>query len=349
MKIIAAASAFPKDYYPQQVLLGALKAYWGDRLPNPELLDRLHARACVDGRYLARPLLEYYQMQTFGDFNRAWAQSAEELGSKALCRAMTQAGIDRDEIGALFFVSVTGVASPSIDARLINRMQLSNNTKRIPIFGLGCVAGAAGIARAADYVKAYPSQVAALVSVELCSLTLQRDDLTPANLISSGLFGDGAAAVLVAGADYKQPGPEVIASKSVFYPDTGHVMGWDISEKGFRIVLSPDVPKVIREHLGEDVDEFLAEHDLRRDDIGAWVLHTGGPKVLEATQDALGVNREALAISWDCLRRTGNLSSASVLCVLEQFMTKQRPAAGTWSILAAMGPGFCSELVLLKW
>ncbi len=126
-------------------------------------------------------------------------------------------------------------------------------------------------------------------------------------------------------------------------------MGWDVSEKGFRIVLSPQVPDVVRERLGHDVDSFLAEHDLTRADIGCWILHTGGPKVLEATQDALGIDRQALAASWDCLRKTGNLSSASVLLVLEEIMTRRPPAPGTWSILAAMGPGFCSELVLLRW
>jgi alkylresorcinol/alkylpyrone synthase len=191
--------------------------------------------------------------------------------------------------------------------------------------------------------------VAALVSVELCSLTLQRDDLTVANLISSGLFGDGAAAVLVAGDDFEQTGPEIIDTRSTLYPDTEEVMGWKISEKGFELMLSPAVPRVVRQHLGHDVDKLLEEHDLRRSDIGAWILHTGGPKVLEASQEALGIDRTALETSWECLRATGNLSSASVLCVLEQFMTKKRPAPETWSILAAMGPGFCSEVVLLRW
>ncbi|HZU26299.1 MAG TPA: 3-oxoacyl-[acyl-carrier-protein] synthase III C-terminal domain-containing protein [Bryobacteraceae bacterium] len=135
----------------------------------------------------------------------------------------------------------------------------------------------------------------------------------------------------------------------MFYPDTEEVMGWDISEKGFRIVLTPEVPDVVRGHLRHDVDEFLTDFGLTRADIGCWVLHTGGPKVLEATQDALQVDRTALAASWDCLRRTGNLSSASVLCVLEEIMSRRRPAPGTWSVLAAMGPGFCSELVLLRW
>ena len=349
MKIISAATAFPEHYYKQDFLFSALSEYWKDQLPNLEILRRLHVRACVDGRYLARPIADYYRMRTFGEFNNAWMEAAEQLGTQALERAMVHSGTRPEQIGALFFVSVTGVSSPSMDVRFIDNLKLSPSTKRIPIFGLGCVAGAAGIARAADYVKAYPEQVAALVSVETCSLTLQREDLTVANLISSGLFGDGAAAVLVAGANVEQAGPEIIATKSTLYPHTEEVMGWKVSEKGFGLVLSPDVPKVIREHLGSDVDAFLAEHGLSRSDIGAWVLHTGGPKVLEASQEALGIDRAALEISWECLRTTGNLSSASVLCVLEQFMIKRRPKPGTWSILAAMGPGFCSELVLMRW
>jgi alkylresorcinol/alkylpyrone synthase len=349
MKIISAASAFPKYYYPQELLLTALRTYWADELSRPETLDRLHSRACVDGRHLAYPMEEYYKMQTFGDFNRAWMKAAEELGSQALCRALTQAGLAPTDIGAIFFVSVTGVCSPSIDAKLVNRLKLSPHIKRIPIFGLGCVAGAAGIARAADYVRAYPDQVAALVSVELCSLTLQKKDLSVANLISSGLFGDGAAAVLVAGANCEAPGPAIVATESTFYPDSEDVMGWDISEKGFQIVLSPSVPEVIREHLGQDVDAFLSGHDLTRQDITSWIMHTGGPKVLEASQEALGLRREALQTSWDCLRKTGNLSSASVLCVLEQVLKQPRPQPGAYSVLAAAGPGFCSELVLLRW
>jgi alkylresorcinol/alkylpyrone synthase len=349
MKIISAASAFPQYYYSQNVLTAALESYWSGELDRHDMLERLHARACVDGRHLAYPIDEYLKMQTFGDFNRAWMKAAEELARLALCCALTRAGLAPHEIDAIFFVSVTGVGSPSIDAKLVNSLHLSPHVKRIPIFGLGCVAGAAGIARAADYVRAFPRHVAALVSVELCSLTLQKKDLSVANLISSGLFGDGAAAVLVAGADREQAGPEIVDTRSTFYPGTEDVMGWDISERGFRIVLSPSVPAVIREHLGVDVDAFLADHGLARRDIGSWIMHTGGPRVLEATQEALGVGPEALQISWDCLRRTGNLSSASVLCVLEEVMQKQRPASGTFSVLAAAGPGFCSELVLLKW
>jgi len=313
------------------------------------MLERLHARTGVDGRFLALPLERYLQLGGWGEANNEWIEAAEELGQQAICRALTRAGLHPGDLGALLFTSITGVCSPSIDARLINRMKMPPDIRRTPIFGLGCVGGAAGITRAADYVRAYPDQIAVVLAVEICSLTIQKDDLSIANLISSGLFGDGGAAALVAGDDCDLPGPEIVGTRSVFYPDTEEVMGWDISEKGFRIVLTPEVPDVVRGHLRHDVDEFLTDFGLTRADIGCWVLHTGGPKVLEATQDALQVDRTALAASWDCLRRTGNLSSASVLCVLEEIMSRRRPAPGTWSVLAAMGPGFCSELVLLRW
>jgi alkylresorcinol/alkylpyrone synthase len=326
-----------------------LKKYWVGRLNNPEVVDRMHNHSAIDGRYLSLPIDAYYEMNKWGEANDAWIECAKDLGQRALCSALAGAGLGAQDIDALFVVSVTGVASPSLDARLANLMGMSPRIKRIPIFGLGCVAGAAGIARAADYVRGFPHQVAALLSVELCSLTLQKEDVSMANLISSALFGDGAAAVIIAGAERSEGGPEVLDTRSIFYPGTEHIMGWDISEKGFQIVLSPELPALIVEHLGHDVDEFLADHGLARKDIGRWILHTGGPKILEATGTALGLPKEALDASWECLRQVGNLSSTSVLLVLEEIFKRRRPAAGTYSVLAAMGPAFCSELVLLRW
>src|SRR5450631_2887105 len=356
MQIISAASAFPKHYYPQAVLLQALEKYWGAELENPELLHRLHRNTGVDGRHLALPVHAYPKLSGWGEVNDLWIEVALDLGKQAICRALTYAGIAARDLGAFFFTSVTGIASPSIDALLINRIGLSPNIRRVPMFGLGCVAGAAGTARAADYVKAYPSQLAVLLSVELCSLTIQKEDLSPANLISSGLFGDGAAAVIVAGEECntfapesEQPGPKILATRSVFYPQTEEMMGWRISEKGFSLVLSREVPNLVRKQIGQDVDAFLAAYGHSRHDIGSWVLHTGGPKVLEAIQDALGLKNGQLGASWDCLRKTGNLSSASVLVVLEEVMKHRRPTPGTLGLMAAMGPGFCSELLLLQW
>jgi len=349
VKIAGVGSAFPKHYYDQEILVAALKNDWRQRLPNPDILDRLEDSMKVDGRYTARPIDFYENMNKWGQANDVWIEVGLELGEKALCGALAGAGMEPNQLSAIFVTSVTGIAAPSLDARLVNRMGLSRNIKRIPIFGLGCVAGAAGIARAADYVRGYPKQAAALLSVELCSLTLQRDDLSMAHLISALLFGDGAAATVVVGDEIKSDGPEILATKSIFYPNTERTMGWDISEKGFRIVLSADVPDTVLKHLGPDVDEFLAEQNLRRSDVKSWVMHTGGPKVLEATAEALGLTKQDLDASWECLRKVGNLSSTSVLLVLEDVYKNRRPAPGTLSILAAMGPGFCSELVLLRW
>ena len=349
MRIAGVASAFPEHHYRQSEIAATLKQHWSGKIEKPEVLDRLLARVGVDGRYLTLPLTEYDKLSTWGEANDAWIENAEDLAYTALCRALTRAGIEPEELSAIFFASVTGICSPSIDARLINRMDLPKNLKRIPIFGLGCVAGAAGIGRAADYVLAYPQQAAALVCVELCSLTWQREDLSLANIISSGLFGDGAAAVILGGEEKVQHGPRVLATRSSFYRGTEDVMGWKISEKGFEIVLSPRVPDMVFRHLANDVDAFLGEQGLERRDIHSWIMHTGGPKVLEATAEALELPDKALEASWNCLRKVGNISSVSVLLVLEDFMGRRRPPQGSYSILAAMGPGFCAELVLLRW
>ncbi len=349
MKITGAGSAFPDQYYSQEALLERLAKHWGSKLPNPAVLRRFHDVVGVDGRYLALPMERYEPIENWGEANNLWIECALDLGGKALTCALQNAGLQPKDLDAIYFVSVTGISSPSIDARLVNQLGLSTRIKRNPIFGLGCVAGAAGISRAADYVRGFPKHHAALLAVELCSLTLQREDLSVANLIASGLFGDGVAAVIVSGADTPQSGPEVLDTRSVFYPDTEEVMGWDITHKGFRIVLSRDVPLMVETNLAGDVDSFLGDHGLKRCDISRWILHTGGPKVLKATETALDLPAGALDASWRCLRRTGNLSSASVLVVLEEVMKNSPPEKGSLSLLAAMGPGFCSELLLLRW
>src|ERR1700761_3146457 len=261
MRIAATATAFPEHYFEQQQVVDELKAYWGRNAQSAAVLERLHSRTGVHGRHFSRPLGDYQALDTWGKANNVWIETAEKLGEQAINCLLKQTHLTAERIAAIFFVSVTGVASPSIDARLFNRMKLSPHIKRKPIFGLGCVAGAAGLARAADYVRAYPDQIAVVLSVELCSLTWQRDDFTVANLIATGLFGDGAAAVLVAGDQVKLSGAKILGSACSFYPDTQDVMGWKISEKGFQVVLSPNVPTVVKENLGRDVDAFLARHE----------------------------------------------------------------------------------------
>jgi alkylresorcinol/alkylpyrone synthase len=361
-KIVGVGSAAPKYCYSQGAITSALKQLWADELDNPALLDRIHARTRVASRHLAFPLQRYPQFASWGETNSAWLEVAEELGSAAIDSALHNAGMARHELDALFVVSITGIASPSLDARLINRLGLRSDIKRTPIFGVGCVGGALGLTRAADYTLAYPAHTAAILAVEVCSLAFRQDDLSKANLVSTGLFADGAAAVIVAGSEapaahirdarpcpFAHLAPKILGSGSIFYPDSEDIMGWDISEKGFRIVLSPRLPDFIRAHLAADVDMFLGRYDLCRADIGNWVIHTGGPKVLEAIQGTLDLDEGALDRSWDCLRRFGNLSSASVLLVLEDVVAHCPPAPGTLGVLLAMGPGFCSEMILLRW
>ncbi len=349
MRIASVGKAFPPNYYSQEELLSALKADWAREHHNPERLDRLHRNVLVGGRHLALPIEEYDELQSWGKANDAWIRVAQDVGEQAVRDALDRANLTTQDVGALLTVTVTGVATPSLDARLMNRLDLPSGVRRVPIFGLGCVAGAAGISQAADYVRAYPDQVAVLLSVELCSLTLQRQDLSIPNLIATGLFGDGAAAVVITGDERKASGPEVVATRSVFYRDTEEVMGWDISERGFGIVLSANVPEMVTGHLRQDVDRFLADHDLTRDNIASWICHPGGPKVLEAMEESLELTPEALAVTWRSLREVGNLSSTSVLLVLQETLADHQPPAGSYGVITAMGPGFCSELVLLRW
>jgi alkylresorcinol/alkylpyrone synthase len=348
VRIASVGRALPTHYYDQETLLAALKQAWADRFFNPARLEQLHRNVLVGGRHLALPIERYPELRTFTEANDAWIECAQDLGERAIRDALEQAGLRPRDVDQLFFVTVTGLATPSIDARLVNRLGLRSDVKRTPMFGLGCVAGAAGIARAADALRGFPDGVAVLLSVELCSLTLQRGDFSIPNLIASGLFGDGAAAVVGTGAGRGGAGPRVVATRSVFYPGTEHVMGWEIGSDGFRVVLSGDVPKVAA-GIRKDVDEFLASQGLELADLDVYVCHPGGPKVLEAFEECLELPEGALELTWRSLREVGNLSSASVLMVLGDTLAERRPAPGGHGLLLAMGPGFCSELVLLRW
>lgn len=349
MRIASVSSAFPSNYYPQEQIFAELGRQWGATSSVLSRLETFHRRAGVRARHLALPKEDYERVRGFSARNREYVRVAVELGASALSSALEQAGVAPHELDHLFFVSVTGMATPSIDARLVNRLGLNPRLRRTPIFGLGCVAGAAGLARAADWAKAYPESNVALLAVELCSLTWQPDDLSVPNLIASSLFGDGAVAVVLAGEERAARGPRVVASRSVFYPGTEDVMGWEIGSQGLKVILSSGVPELVLGHAAHDVDQFLADHGLSRERIEHWILHTGGPKVLEAFESALDLSREQSELTWRQLRDNGNLSSASVLLVLGDTWRERRPAPGSHSLLMAMGPGFCSELVLLEW
>ena len=324
-----------------------------ERSEKVALLRRLHGAAGVRTRHLALPLDRYADLGGFGASNDVFIEEGVRLGERAVRGALDVAGLGPADVDMFMTTSVTGVAAPSLDARLVGPLGLRPDVKRVPIFGLGCVAGAAGIARLHDYLEGHPDDVAVLLSVELCSLTFQRDDDSTANLVASGLFGDGASAVVMVGerraAQLGLEGPRVLATRSRFYPETDRVMGWDIGSSGFKIVLAATVAEVIQQYLGDDVQDFLADHDLKIPDVDTWVAHPGGPKVIDAILSALQLPEDALDVTRRSLAEIGNLSSSSVLHVLEQTLADGRPTPGTPGVLMAMGPGFCAELVLLQW
>lgn len=359
MRILSARGVVPEHRHDQAEITSALSGtLFGDAV-DPRLVERLQGNAGVTTRHLTMPLAAYEDMGDFGRANDTFIEAGVELGARALTEALKAAALTPEDVDLIVSATVTGLAVPSLEARVASVIGLRPDVKRVPIVGLGCVAGAAGVARLHDYLVGHPDEVAVLLSVELCSLTLQHDDPSVANVVASGLFGDGAAAVVAVGsgraastATQDDPPtsvrPEVLASRSRLYPDTERAMGWDVGAGGFRIVLDTSVPRLVRTHVGGDVDAFLDDHGLRREDIGWYVAHPGGPRVLEALADALGVTRHALRVTWDSLDRIGNLSSASVLHVLADTLADHPPPPGSHGLMLAMGPGFCSELVLLR-
>ncbi|MHA6758044.1 type III polyketide synthase [Streptacidiphilus sp. PAMC 29251] len=358
-RIVAVHGVLPPHRYQQSEITEA----FADMCLAPgrahTVVERLHSSATVRSRHLALPLEEYASLTGFGQANDAFIRVALQLGEQAVLGALAQAGLRGEDIDLVVTTSVTGIAAPSLEARLAGRLGLRPDVKRVPIFGLGCVAGAAGIARLHDYLEGHPDQVALLLSVELCSLTLQRTDASMTNLVAGALFGDGAAALIAVGRTHphsrqeSSPAPlltpEVTATRSHLFPDTERLLGWDIRDSGFQIVLGPDLPDLVRRRLGDEVRDFLGDHDLKPQDVTAWVCHPGGPQVLEAVRESLELPVRALEMTWRSLAEVGNLSSASVLHVLRDTLAQAPPLPGTPGLLLAMGPGFCTELVLLNW
>lgn len=352
-RVVSAATAFPPHRYEQAEITAAVADMLGLTGARRSILERFHAASGVETRHLVLPLERYPALSGFGEANDVFLASAVELGEQAVKQGLAEVGLAPADVDVLMTVSVTGIGAPSIDARLVPRLGLRDDVRRIPVFGLGCVAGAAGIARLHDVLRGDPEGVAVLLAAEACSLTVQRDDDSTANLVGSALFGDGVAAVVLVGAARARrlalAGPDVVATRSRLYPDTERVMGWDVGGSGFRIVLAASVADVVEEHLGGDVRRFLGEHGLSLGEVRHWIAHPGGPKVLEATARALELTDGELDVTWRSLAAVGNLSSASVLHVLAETLAQRRPSAGSPGMLFAMGPGFCCELVLLRW
>lgn len=307
--------------------------------------------AQVKRRYCIHPIDYIVEARPLARITEEYIEHSIRLGQRVACKALDGARLQPSAIDLLITVSCTGVMIPSLDAHLINRLGFRNDVRRLPITELGCAAGAAALGRAHDFLRAFPHGNVLLVAVEIPSLTFQRGNTSQANLISSILFGDGAAAAVVSGghANGNGGGVRVLGTESYLFPNSIDAMGFDLKETGFHIVLSRDVPQLIRERIGGLVDAFLARHGLARDAVSAFVLHPGGQKLLHFIEEELGLARESTQPSWNVLADYGNLSSASVLFVLNEWMEQRQPAPGDYGLLAAFGPGFSAELLLLQW
>ncbi|MBE1878913.1 type III polyketide synthase [Myceligenerans pegani] len=363
--VVAVEPVLPGHVYAQEAITEVVGPLVARDPARGALLRRLHGSAGVDHRHLVLPLEEYAGLRSLGATNAVFVREGAALAERACRRALAAAGLEPEDVDHVFATSVTGVAAPSLDVLLSERLGLRGDVRRTPSFGLGCAGGAGGLARVHDHLLGRPRDVALLVSVELCSLTLQHDDDSMANLVASGLFGDGAAAVVVVGSGHPlaqaaaapvvadppavRPRPaRVVDTYSRLYPGTTEALGWEVRDTGFAIVLAAGLPDLLRAHLPADVKALLVEHGLTPAEVPTWVVHAGGPKVIDAVRDALGLPETAVRESRASLACAGNLSSSSVLDVLARTLARSEAPPGSPAVLMAFGPGVACELVLLR-
>lgn len=315
-------------------------------------MDRLmpvFRNAGIMRRYFSVPLEWYGSDHSLEERNRIYIESATKLGESSIRALFTRTGLTRADIDGIFYVNTTGLATPSIDARLVNVLDLRKNIRRTPIWGLGCAGGAAGLRHAFDYLVGHPKHRVLVVAVELCGLTFVPDDYSKSNVVACALFGEGAAAALLCGDEVSNSGPSIIAVQSTFYPDSLEIMGWDITSRGMQVVFNKRIPQLVEQQAGPELDAFLAANNLSHADIAHFLYHPGGTKVVSAYQSAYGRDDGSFDLSLEVLANYGNMSSVTVLFVIERFLRTVRSEESKHAVISALGPGFCSESLLMRY
>jgi alkylresorcinol/alkylpyrone synthase len=363
--IRSVATALPPHALSQERIRDLAREHFAPAFPEIDRYMTVFRHAQIETRYFVAPLEWFVTPHSFKQCNDLFIEAATALGESAARACLLQAGLEPRDVDHLIWVSTTGMAAPSPDAMLINRLGMRRHARRTPIWGLGCAGGVAGLARAYEYIRAFPDQRVLLLSVELCSVTFQWKDLSKRNLIAASLFADGAAAVLVEGdaaggrgmGDRGQtpsnsqpptPIPQLLGTQSTLWPDTLDIMGWDMVDTGMQVVFSSRIPHIVQTLMRENVAEFLTPFGLGLDDIDHWILHPGGAKVIDAYQTALAIDPERLSHTRAVLRNCGNMSSTTVFFVLDAFLKAGQPAPGEYGMLAVLGPGFSCELALIR-
>lgn len=331
----------------QQTIKDFAKEMFAKSFPDILRLLPVFDNTEIETRNLCKPLDYYLQKHTFEEQNCEFIRLALEYSVKAIEECTSLAGIPASKITDIIFISTTGLATPSLDALIINKMRLNQHVNRMSIFGLGCGGGVSGFAKACTLAKANSEAIVLLVAVELCSLTFLRNDVSKSNFIGSSLFADGVGACLIVGdryADTLNKKINFVAGESKLYYDSLDIMGWDFTDNGFKVLFSPGIPALIANNVKEDVTSFLAKHGLGVSTIKNFIFHPGGRKVLEAYEEALNIGNGCLQTSRQVMKKYGNMSSSTVLYVLERFLHGYEKGYG---LMMSMGPGFSSEMVLL--
>ena len=346
-RILSVATALPPYRIGQNEVKEFARGMFSGAYGDFERLLKVFDNTNIDERYFCVPPAWFEKDHGFTEKNALYVEHALDLSEKAARRALDRAGVEPEEVGAIFFVSTTGLSTPSLDSKLIFRLGLSEHTRRIPIWGLGCAGGVAGLARTADHTRVYPGELALCVGVELCGLTFQRGDLSKANLVSTSLFADGAAAALIGSGDSLE-GPELIGSHSTTWPETEDIMGWELVETGFKVKISRSIPALVRRRMSENLSAACASVGISSEDIEHHLIHPGGTRVLDALEEVLGLEPGGLALPREVLRECGNMSSVTVMFILERFLQSREFAAGDLGVISALGPGFSAEHVFFR-
>ena len=365
--LLATALALPDQSYTQDEIRGYLGAWLAHDPDKAAKADAILRNAEVRRRHTVRPAEWYLAHTSVTERSEVFREEMVRLTESAARQALELSGVRAEEIGLIVSTSCTGIMIPPVESHLMNRLPFRSTTRRMPLTELGCVAGATAISHADQYLRANPASAALIICGELASLTAQNGDFSLTNIVAAAIFGDGAAAAVLAGAEHPRANgkeasdkggladsaahrhPRILASRGVQFPGTLDLMGFHNTDGGLKIFLSPRVPRVIRDELPRYLLPFLDEQGLALRDLRHFLLHPGGRKVLEGLERELGLTREQTRISWEVLREFGNLSSATVMFLLNQFARECRPEPGDKGLLMAVGPGFACEMVLLQW
>ncbi len=345
--IQAVVSAVPAHRVAQEEAIDFARRMFGEHIRNLDRLLPLFTNAGIETRYFAAPPEWLSEDHNLAEKSALYVREATKLSAEAATKAMAKANLKPADIDYIIYVNTTGLATPSIDARLINQLGLRQDVRRTPIWGLGCAGGAAGLSHAYHYALAHPEARILVITTELCGLTFLPRDRTKSNLVATALFGDGSAAAIIGGDNTEGEGLQMLATRSRFFPDSEDVMGWTVLQEGLQVVFAQRIPHIVAETAADDIGAFLAEHDLKIADLEAFLLHPGGAKVLQAYEDALALEPAQLDWPRNILRDYGNMSSATVLFVLERYLAERGTGHGGHGLITALGPGFCSESLLV--